>query len=266
MVGAALARPDAHTPPFTARERLIVALDVPSAEEARLIIDDLGEAVSFYKIGLHLQLSEGLHSILGKLRREKKQVFLDFKYIDIPATIGGVVAMASKLGVKFITVMGQRHIVRSAVEARGDTDLNILAVTLLTGMSEEDMRKEYHTSLSIHEFVKYRAVEAAHLGCDGVISSAKEVEWIRSVVHRKNFLIITPGIRPVGATKDDQKRTATPFDAIVNGADYLVIGRPIIRDKRPREAAQRIIDEMETALRYRETLAPPAAFQIAAEV
>src|SRR6266481_3026064 len=120
MVGAA-AHPYAHVQPLSARERLIVALDVASVEEAKLIIDQLGDTVSFYKIGLHLQLVPELHSVFAKLKNEDKNVFLDFKYIDIPATVAGVVRMASKLGIKFITVMGQRHIVGTAVDARGET-------------------------------------------------------------------------------------------------------------------------------------------------
>jgi orotidine-5'-phosphate decarboxylase len=259
MVGSAHA-------PLSARERLIVALDVATAEEALLIIEQLKDTVCFYKIGLHLQLAPELHSIFDKLKREKKNVFLDFKYIDIPATVAGVVRMASKLGIKFITVMGQRHIVGTAVSARGDTDLKILAVTLLTGMSEEDMKREYQTDVPLREFVKQRAVEVAHLKCDGVISSPNEVQLIRSVVQREDFLIVTPGIRPIGTTQDDQKRTATPYDAIMNGCDYLVVGRPIIRDRRPRDAAQRIIDEMETALSARRSLGRAAPLPIAAEV
>jgi orotidine-5'-phosphate decarboxylase len=257
----------AHADLLSARERLIVALDVTTAEEALLIIGQLRDTVCFYKIGLHLQLAPELHSIFDELKQKDKNVFLDFKYIDIPATVSGVVRMASKLGIKFITVMGQRHIVETAVEARGETDLKILAVTLLTGMSEQDMKKEYQTSVPLREFVKHRAVEASHLKCDGVISSPNEVKLIRSVVQREDFLIVTPGIRPIGATQDDQKRTATPYDAIINGADYLVVGRPIIRDRKPKEAAERIIDEMETALAKRTTiLGRAASLPIAAEI
>jgi orotidine-5'-phosphate decarboxylase len=266
MVSAALARPHAHVQSLSARERLIVALDVATTEEAKRIIDQLRNTVCFYKIGLHLQLAPELHSIFSVIKDAGNNVFLDFKYIDIPATVGGVVRVASRLGIKFITVMGQRHIVEAAVNARGDTDLKILAVTLLTGMSEEDMKREYQTSSTLREFVKQRAVEASYLKCDGVISSPNEVELIRSVVQRDDFLIVTPGIRPSGSSQDDQKRTATPYDAIINGADYLVIGRPIIREKKPQDAARRIIDEMETALARRNTLTRPASLPIAAEI
>jgi orotidine-5'-phosphate decarboxylase len=264
MVGIAPVR--SRPRPASARESLIVALDVANAEDAKLIIDQLGASVLFFKIGLHLQLSPDLHSIFEKLKQEEKQIFLDFKYIDIPATVSGVVSMASKLGIRFITVMGQRHIVQAALEARGETGLNILAVTLLTGMSEEDLKKEYQTSHSLPEFVKRRAFEASRLGCDGVISSPNEIELIRSVVQREDFLIVTPSIRPIGVAHDDQKRTATPYDAIINGADYIVVGRPIVRDRYPKDAAQRIIDEMETAFSRRARSVHAAPLPIAPEV
>jgi orotidine-5'-phosphate decarboxylase len=242
-----------------AREKLIVALDVASAEEANGIVDELGDDVSFYKIGLHLQLDPDLPSLFVRLLKEKKGIFLDFKYIDIPATVEGAVKAAARLRIKFITVMGQRHIVEAAVKGRGSSDLKILAVTLLTGMTEEDMQTEYNTNLSLEDFITKRARAASQMGCDGVISSPNEVDLIRSAIHRDKFLVVTPGIRQIGAKPDDQKRTATPYDAILNGADYLVVGRPIIHQEDKRHAAKCIIDEMTTALEYRERLghSPP---------
>jgi orotidine-5'-phosphate decarboxylase len=234
----------------SAKERLIVALDTATVTEAMTIVDQLGDTVSFYKIGLHLQLAPELHTLVRKLLSAEKQLFLDFKYIDIPATVAGAVTMASRLGINFITVMGQQQVMGAAVDARGGAGLKILAVTLLTGMSEEDMQREYQTSITLPEFVKRQAIEADRLGCDGVISSPHEIELIRTVV-RRDFLVVTPGIRPAGATPDDQKRTATPYAAISSGADYLVVGRPIIRDLAPEEAARRIIDEMTSALDHR---------------
>jgi orotidine-5'-phosphate decarboxylase len=242
------APPAGDRPSPSAKERLIVALDVATVDEALRLIDQLGDAVSFYKIGLHLQLAPELHALVTRLRSAGKKVFLDFKYIDIPATVAGAVSMASQLGINFITVMGQQQILRTAVEARRGADLKILAVSLLTGMSEEDMRREYFTSLTLPEFVQRRALAADRLNCDGVISSPNEIELIRSVVVNEDFLIVTPGIRPAGSATDDQKRTATPHDAIFSGADYLVVGRPIIRDDDPRGAALRIIGEIATAL------------------
>jgi orotidine-5'-phosphate decarboxylase len=233
--------------PLSTRERLIVALDFPAADAAMRMIDRLANTISFYKIGLHLQLAPELNALVDKLKRAEKQIFLDFKYIDIPATVAGAVAMAAGLGVKFITVMAERRIMRAAIEARGDAALKILAVTLLTGTSEEDLHRDYHTSLGVPEFVERRAVEADRARCDGVVASANEIELIHAAVSTDDFLIVTPGIRPAGAARDDQVRTATPYDAIARGADYLVVGRPIIRAAEPRAAAERIIEEMARA-------------------
>jgi orotidine-5'-phosphate decarboxylase len=247
MLGTEAAPPRIDRLSLSASERLIVALDTATVDEAMALVDRLGDIVSFYKIGLHLQLSAKLHLLVSHLTSRNKKIFLDFKYIDIPATVAGAVRTASQLGIDFITVIGQQPIVAAAIEARGDTGLKILAVTLLTGMSEEDLQREYHTSLTLPEFVKRRALDAERVKCDGVISSPNEIELIRSTVRTENFLIVTPGIRPVGAARNDQKRTATPYDAISRGADYLVVGRPIIADSEPREAAQCIIDEMALA-------------------
>jgi orotidine-5'-phosphate decarboxylase len=252
MLGTEVAPPRIDRLSLSASERLIVALDTATVDDAMALVDRLGDVVSFYKIGLHLQLSPQLHGLISNLTSAKKKVFLDFKYIDIPATVAGAVRTASQLGINFITVMGQQQIIGAAVEARGDAALKILAVTLLTGMSEEDMQREYHTFLTLPEFVKRRAIEAGRVKCDGVISSPNEIELIRSAVRTEDFLIVTPGIRPAGAARNDQKRTATPYDAMSRGADYLVVGRPIIGDIEPREAARRIIDEMALALDRRE--------------
>jgi orotidine-5'-phosphate decarboxylase len=231
-----------------AQERLIVALDVPSVDAAHRIVDELGDAVSFYKIGLYLQLDPELPSLFSRLRKDHKSIFVDYKYIDVPATVEGGVRTASRLGIRFMTVMGQRHVVEAATRGRESADLKIFAVTLLTAMTEEDLKREYSTELSLQEFVAKRAAQASALGCDGVIASANDIELIRSVAQREDFLIVTPGIRPTGTEHDDQKRTATPYDAIFAGADYLVVGRPIIRQSDKRQAAQRIINEMANAL------------------
>jgi orotidine-5'-phosphate decarboxylase len=236
----------------SASERLIVALDVSSAQEAHGIVDDLKDTVSFYKIGLHLQLDPDLQSLLSRLSNEQKKIFLDFKYIDIPATVEGAIRSTARLGITFTTVMGQRKIIETAVKAKGSSKLKILAVTLLTATTEEEMRNEYNTTLSIQDFIARRARAAADMGCDGVISSPNEVGLIRSVIPRRDFLVVTPGIRPIEAALDDQKRTATPYDAMLNGADYLVVGRPIIQQQDKQQAARRIIDEMKRALAFRE--------------
>jgi orotidine-5'-phosphate decarboxylase len=232
-----------------------------SADEALKIVERLGDAVSFYKIGLHLQLVPRLHSLVAKLISAQKRLFLDFKYIDIPATVAGAVRTAAELGIDFITVMGQQQIVHAAVDARGGADVKILAVTLLTAMNEADLRREYHTTLTLREFVERRAIAAEQARGDGVIASPNEIELIRAVVPTPDFLIVTPGIRPAGAGRDDQMRTATPYYAVVRGADYLVVGRPIIRAAEPKDAALRIIDEMALALddRAGKARSPPAA-------
>jgi orotidine-5'-phosphate decarboxylase len=237
-----------HKAQVRARDRLIVALDVGSVREAKGIVQELDDAVSFYKIGPHLLLDTELHSLLNYLRAESKAVFLDLKVFDIPATVEGAVRTAAALGVKFITVAGQQPIMEAAVKARGNTTLQILVVTLLTYMTQEDLKREYSSATSLDEFILGRAKFAAGHGCDGVISSAKEVRLIRENIERKDFLIVTPGIRPGNSSLDDQKRVATPYDAIKNGSNYLVIGRPIISRKPRYDAAMAILREIQQAL------------------
>ncbi|MBV8736085.1 MAG: orotidine-5'-phosphate decarboxylase [Alphaproteobacteria bacterium] len=231
-----------------ARDRLIVALDVGSVREAKGIVQELDDTVSFYKIGPHLLLDPELHDLLRHLKAESKAVFLDLKVFDIPATVEGAVRAAAALGVKFITVAGQQPIMEAAVKARGNTTLQILVVTLLTYMTQEDLKREYGSAASLDEFILERAKFAADRGCDGVISSAKEVRLIRENIERKDFLIVTPGIRPDNSSLDDQKRVVTPYDAIKNGSNYLVIGRPIISRKPRCDAAMAILREIQQAL------------------
>jgi orotidine-5'-phosphate decarboxylase len=233
-----------------ARDRLIVALDVGDVDEAEQIVRELEGTVDYFKIGLHLQLDPNLHRLFAYLLRREKKVFLDFKAFDIPATVAGAVRASAALGVTFITVIGQGQIVEAAVKARGNSELKILVVTLLTGMNEKDMQREYSTTIPMDEFVIKRARFAADQGCDGVISSAREVALIRKNVARKDFLIVTPGIRPRDASvvNDDQKRVMTPYDAIIAGANYLVVGRPIVQQSDRARAAERILGEMQRAL------------------
>jgi orotidine-5'-phosphate decarboxylase len=271
MSGAALALPlnRRSREELSARERLIVALDFSTAEEAQKIVDELDDTVSFYKIGLQLQLAPKLRQLFNRLAKKRKNVFIDFKYIDIPATIEAVVRSASMLNIRFITVIGQDHIVEAAMKGRGESDLKILAVTLLTGMSEKDMRKAYSTTVSLERFVSDRARDVISIGCDGVICSPQEISLIRNnvgdIMPGRNFLVVTPGIRPVGSSRDDQKRIATPYDAIMNGADYLVVGRPITRSANPAEAAQKIIDQMGWALEEKSN-SSASALPVPAEV
>jgi len=230
-----------------AADRLIVALDFPTVDDAYRVVDQLGTSVRFYKIGLQLQFAPKLRKLFKRLVLDGKKIFLDFKYIDIPATIEGVVRAVSELDIKFVTVIGQAPIVEAAIKGKGNSSLEILAVTLLTGMSEEDMRRAYSTDLSLEDFVITRAKDVIGLGCDGLISSPREVKVIRDSMPNREFTVVTPGIRPLGADKDDQKRIATPYEAVASGADYLVVGRPITRHRQPAEVARGIIDQMQTA-------------------
>jgi orotidine-5'-phosphate decarboxylase len=244
MAEAALARSHIHVEP-RAQDRLIVALDFDTVAEALNMVGTLGNAVSFYKIGLSLQIDPDLHVLVNRLAAQDKKLFIDFKTFDIAATVERAVRAASKLGFYFITVVGQQHIIEAAVMGRGSSDLKILVVTLLTGMNERDMQEEYNTGISLQDFIVKRAQFAAKTGCDGVISSAREAELIKRHVTKPGFLVVTPGIRPAGSAHDDQKRVAEPHDAIVSGADYLVIGRPIIHHKTPAKAAINILEQMQ---------------------
>ena len=232
----------------SARDHLIVALDVPDFEQARAIVRELDDNVSFYKIGWHL-FGKGLAEFIQEeLVGVGKHVFLDFKTVDIGATMRGMISSVSRLGVEFVTVMGTAATIAAREARQRQSRHKILTVTLLTDHGEEEMQREYNTDKSVEEFVAERAVTAEAAGADGVIASAREVSTIRRVVPRSDFLVVTPGIRPVWSTADDQRRTATPAAAIDAGANYLVVGRPIIRADDKLGAALRILDEMQTAL------------------
>lgn len=243
----ALARGHAQTLP--ARERLIVALDVPTVAQARQITDALDESVSFYKIGSILLLANGLFDFAQELKRKGKRIFLDCKFLDIPDTVREVVRVASKLKIDFITVHGERKNIEAAVEGRHGNHLKILVVTLLTSYTEEAFQAEFHTRIKLKKFVLERAMLAHREKCDGVITSAQEIEGLRHALP-DDFLIVTPGIRPVWTTENYHSRRGTPREAILRGADYLVIGRPIINypGKKYAEAAERIIAEIDDAL------------------
>jgi orotidine-5'-phosphate decarboxylase len=231
----------------SARDHLIVALDVPDVAEARALVRQLGDDISFYKIGWHL-FAKGLADFIEDLVRDEKHVFLDFKSVDIGETMRGMISSVSRLGVEFITVMGTAATIAAKEGRQGRSRPKILTVTLLTDHGEEEMRREYKTEQSVEEFVAERAVIAAASGADGVIASAQEVAAIRRAVPRHDFLIITPGIRPAGSAADDQRRVATPRDAIAAGANYLVVGRPILRADDKVAAAHEILAEVQTAL------------------
>jgi orotidine-5'-phosphate decarboxylase len=230
-----------------AREKLIVALDFSTIKEASDLVDKLGDEVTFYKVGLGLQLAGG-DQFAGDLKSRNKRVFLDYKYYDIEETVRNAVKRAAEMGIDFLTVHGVTGILRGAVAGRGDANLKILCVTVLTSMDAEDIQEMgYQPSVTVEELVVHRAVKALDIGVDGVIASAKEVRAIKEKTHGK-LMVVTPGIRPEGTSADDQKRVATPFEAVQAGADYLVLGRAITGAKDPRAAARAIILEMAKAL------------------
>ena len=230
-----------------ARERLIVALDFSTLDEARKMVATLGEEVIFYKVGLGLQLAAG-DQFAKDLKGMNKKVFLDYKYYDIPETTKNAVARAAEIGVDFLTVHGVTEIMKSAVEGRAKSGMKILCVTVLTSMDSDDLSEMgVKSDITVADLVTRRAVKAMEAGIDGVIASAHEVEAIKTRTDRK-LMVVTPAIRPDGAPWDDQKRVSTPRAAIWAGADYLVIGRPIINADDPRRAAHLVISEIADAL------------------
>jgi orotidine-5'-phosphate decarboxylase len=231
-----------------ARDRLIVALDLPDAAAARDMVNQLDGVVTFFKIGLTLQLAEGVEKLIQELLASGKRVFLDYKYYDIAETMKKTIARAAKLGVSFLTIHGSSTLVKAAVEGRGNNPLKLFTVTVLTNLEKSDIAEMGYPEQTVEELVLFRARKALEAGCDGVIASGREVEAIKKTVS-KGLLVITPGIRPDGTPENDQKRVTTPAQAITAGADYLVVGRPITAPPSgtPREAAQRILVEMQGA-------------------
>jgi orotidine-5'-phosphate decarboxylase len=230
---------------ITAKDRLIVALDMPAIEEARRLIGALGDTVSFYKVGLELIFAGGL-DLARDLRREKKRVFLDMKLLDIGHTVERAVANATELGVNFLTVHGHDlKTLRAAVTGRGGSQLKLLAVTVLTNLTADDL-KEQASAMAPADLVLHRARLAFESGFDGVIASGQEAARIRSAIG-PGFLIVTPGIRLPGGTTDDQERVMTPDAAIAAGADHIVVGRPITQADDPKAAAERFVHRIREA-------------------
>jgi orotidine-5'-phosphate decarboxylase len=229
-----------------ARDRLIVALDVKDIEAARNVVDELDGVADFFKVGLTLQLAAGVEDFIRDLIRGGKRVFLDYKYYDISETLKKAVARASELGVSFLTIHGPSVLIRGAVEGRGNSDLKLFTVTVLTSLDAGDIAEMGYTQHTPEQLVLFRARKALDAGCDGVIASGLEAAQIKALSTNK-LLVITPGIRPDGYPEDDQKRKTTPHDAVAAGADYLVVGRPITGALDKRAAAQEIVDQMQTA-------------------
>lgn len=226
-------------------DRLIVALDVPSTDEARKIVDELGDAVSFYKIGLQLFPVGGV-DLAQELLTAGKKVFLDFKFYDIGATVRNAVVNVTGLGATFVTVHGDGDIIASAVAGRGNSDLKLLAVTVLTSMDAKSLEALGFAG-SVQDLVLKRARMALEAGADGVVASAQEVALLRKELGQ-DFVVVTPGVRSAGMAHDDQKRVATPAEAIKAGADYLVVGREITRASHRRGAADNIMEQITKSL------------------
>ena len=218
------------------RDKLIVALDLPSYDEARALVHCLGDTVSFYKIGLELLFSDGL-PLAQELKGEGKRVFLDLKFLDIGNTVEHAVAAAAKLGVDFITVHGHdTKTLKAAVRGREGSNLKLLAVTVLTNLDQSDL-DEQGIAATPSGLVIGRARMAENAGFDGVIASGQEAAALRAETGPK-FLIVTPGIRLPGAEVGDQTRVTTPEDALRFGANHIVVGRPINAAKDPKAAAE----------------------------
>jgi orotidine-5'-phosphate decarboxylase len=233
-------------------DRLIVALDFDTVAQARALVDALDGMVDFFKVGMGLGLDPEVNSFLRELIGRGKKVFLDYKYLDIEATIERAVSQAAKLGVTFLTIHHtSQGIVRAALRGRGESGLKVLAVTVLTSQNEADLR-DLGYDCPVDELVLRRARQAAAWGCDGVIASGREAEAIRRAVG-EDFLIVTPGIRPEGSATGDQKRSVTPAAAIAAGANALVVGRPILVAEDPVAMAKRIAAEMQSAFTARES-------------
>jgi orotidine-5'-phosphate decarboxylase len=226
------------------RDRLIVALDLPGVEAAEAMVGKLGDAVTFYKIGYQLAYAGGL-PLAQKLAGSGKKVFLDLKMHDIGNTIARGVESVSRLGATFLTVHAYPQTMKAAVEARGP-NLKILAVTVLTSYDDGDLHAAGYR-LSVSDLVEARAQQAQVLGVDGIVCAAEEVAHLHKIVGHQMHLI-TPGIRPAGSATGDQKRIMTPGRAIAAGADYLVVGRPIIEAADPKAAAEAVHAEIAQSL------------------
>ena len=228
------------------RDRLIVALDVPSIEMALSLVTKLGRSVTFYKIGYQLGYAGGL-AFAHQLIDDGKQVFLDFKLHDIGNTVEKGVESVAKMGASFLTVHGYPQTMQAAVKGRGGSKLKILAVTVLTSYDDNDLGNAGYR-MKVGELAAARAEQARDLGIDGLVCSPEEAANLRKIVGDK-MALVTPGIRPAGAATGDQKRIMTPAKAIAAGADYLVVGRPITEATDPKAAAEAIVGEIAQAVK-----------------
>ena len=228
------------------KDRLIFAMDVPDCDRARALATELGDAVTFYKIGLELMMSGGYFELLDWMLERDKKVFCDLKFFDIPATVGSAVRALKDRGASFVTVHGNQSIMEAAAENKGDT-LKVLAVTVLTSLDRGDL-DDLGFDCDVDKLVLSRAKRALEAGCDGVISSGLEVPKLREAIDPK-LVVVTPGIRPVdNKPSGDQKRVVTVEKAFSYGADHIVVGRPIRDAASPRAAAEDIQAQIEATV------------------
>jgi orotidine-5'-phosphate decarboxylase len=228
-----------------ADDRLIVAMDVANAVAGLELAKQLGDSVSFYKIGLGMLTGGGL-ALANELKQEHgKRIFLDMKLFDIGATVEAAVRGLAQFDLDFLTVHGDPHVVRAAKQGAAGSNLKILAVTILTSLDRADLDDCLIQKGDVGDLVQTRAGLAFAAGADGVIASPHEAAAIRALPEARGRLIVTPGVRPAGADVGDQKRVATPASAIANGVDHIVVGRPIWQAVNPRDAAEAIVAEVQ---------------------
>lgn len=229
-------------------DKLIVAMDVPNALAGLELAKTLGDSIGFYKIGLGMLTGGGL-ALANELKLEHgKRIFLDMKLFDIGATVEHAVRGIAQYDIDFLTVHGDPHVVRAAKEGASKSNMKILAVTILTSLDRDDLDANLMKAGDIRHLVIERAERAFEAGADGVIASPQEAGFIRALSSAKKKLIVTPGVRPTGTALGDQKRIATPAEAIANGADHIVVGRPIWQSNDPRQAAQSILQDIRDAI------------------
>jgi orotidine-5'-phosphate decarboxylase len=221
---------------------VIIALDVESASQARGVVKRLGDSVSFYKVGLELYTAAGM-DFVRELTGAGKQVFLDLKFYDIGETVKRAVAQVANTGVRFLTVHASNAVMKAAVEGRAGSALQLLAVTVLTSVDQHDLEVDGYKLVSVSDLVALRVHNAVAAGVDGIVCSPLEVRAVRSIAG-PDAILLTPGVRSSGAAAGDQKRVATPAQALQNGANYIVVGRQVTRAADPLQAVQAIFDEL----------------------
>ena len=224
------------------RDQLIIALDVPSVDDARAIVDEIGDSGSYYKIGHQLGFAGGL-SFASELIKDGKKIFLDMKLLDIDNTVAKGVESIAKMGVSMLTIHAYPKAMRAAVAAAKGSDLTLLGVTVLTSMDGEDLIEAGYASSNPAELVQIRAKQAFEADMGGVVCSAQEAEIVRKIIG-PDMAIVTPGIRPAGSDVGDQKRVMTPKDAMQAGSSHLVVGRPITAASDKKQAVDQILAQM----------------------